>query len=72
MIEKAIEKINAEMQKDPSDRYMEIVGHSVPVLWQCPIYPWLSASNAAMVQDYVRKRYWALPHGPGDKFVSKN
>ena len=29
MIDKAIEKINAEMQKDPSDRYMEIVGHYI-------------------------------------------
>lgn len=29
MIEKAIEKINAEMQKDPSDRYMEIIGHYI-------------------------------------------
>lgn len=27
MIDKAIEKINAEMQKDPSDRYLEILGH---------------------------------------------
>lgn len=29
MIDKAIKKINAEMQKDPSDRYMEIVGHYI-------------------------------------------
>lgn len=29
MIDKAIEKINAEMQKDPSNRYMEIIGHYV-------------------------------------------
>lgn len=29
MIEKAIEKINAEMQKDPSNRYMEIIGHYI-------------------------------------------
>lgn len=29
MIDRAIEKINAEMQKDPSDRYMEIVGHYI-------------------------------------------
>lgn len=29
MIDKAIEKINAEIQKDPSDRYMEIVGHYI-------------------------------------------
>lgn len=29
MIDKAIEKINAEMQKDPANRYMEIIGHYV-------------------------------------------
>ena len=29
MIDQAIEKINAEMQKDPSNRYMEIIGHYV-------------------------------------------
>lgn len=29
MIDRAIEKINAEMQKDPSSRYMEIIGHYV-------------------------------------------
>ena len=29
MTDKAIEKINAEMQKDPADQYMEIVGHYV-------------------------------------------
>lgn len=29
MIDKAIEKINAEMQKAPSDRYLEILGHYV-------------------------------------------
>lgn len=29
MIDRAIEKINAEMQKDPSNRYMEIIGHYV-------------------------------------------
>ena len=27
MIDKAIAKINAEMQKDPSDHYLEILGH---------------------------------------------
>lgn len=27
MIDKAIERINAEMQKDPADRYLEILGH---------------------------------------------
>lgn len=29
MIDQAIEKINAEMQKDPTNRYMEIIGHYV-------------------------------------------
>lgn len=29
MIDKAIAKINAEMQKDPSDRYLEILGHYI-------------------------------------------
>ena len=29
MIDRAIEKINAEMQKNPSDPYTEIVGHYV-------------------------------------------
>ena len=29
MTDRAIEKINAEMQKDPSNRYMEIIGHYV-------------------------------------------
>lgn len=29
MIDKAIAKINAEMQKDPSNRYMEILGHYI-------------------------------------------
>lgn len=29
MIDKAIEKINAEMQKDPANRYMEIIGHYI-------------------------------------------
>lgn len=29
MIDKAIEKINAEMQKNPSDPYTEIIGHYV-------------------------------------------
>lgn len=29
MIDKAIEKINAAMQKDPDNRYMEIVGHYI-------------------------------------------
>lgn len=29
MIEKAIEKINAEMQKDPSNHYVEIIGHYI-------------------------------------------
>lgn len=29
MIDQAIEKINAEMQKDPSNRFMEIVGHYI-------------------------------------------
>lgn len=29
MIEKAIEKINAEMQKNPDDQYTEIIGHYV-------------------------------------------
>lgn len=29
MIDQAIEKINAEMQKDPDDPYMEIIGHYV-------------------------------------------
>lgn len=29
MIDKAIEKINAEMQKDTANRYMEILGHYV-------------------------------------------
>ncbi len=28
-IEKAIEKINAEMQKDPDDSYIEIIGHYI-------------------------------------------
>ncbi|MCI2105426.1 MAG: Cas9 inhibitor AcrIIA9 family protein [Intestinimonas sp.] len=28
-IEKAIEKINAEMQKDPDNTYLEIIGHYV-------------------------------------------
>lgn len=27
MIDQAIAKINAEMQKEPSDRYLEIIGH---------------------------------------------
>lgn len=27
MTDKAIAKINAEMQKDPADRYLEILGH---------------------------------------------
>jgi len=27
IIEKAIEKINAEMQKKPDDKYLEIIGH---------------------------------------------
>lgn len=29
MVDTAIEKINAEMQKNPADRYTEIVGHYV-------------------------------------------
>lgn len=29
MIDKAIEKINSEVQKDPSDRYLEILGHYI-------------------------------------------
>lgn len=29
MIEKAIEKINAEMQKDPNNKYLEIIGHYI-------------------------------------------
>lgn len=29
MIDKAIETINAEMQKDPADRYLEILGHYI-------------------------------------------
>lgn len=29
MIDQAIEKINAEMQKDPANRYMEIIGHYI-------------------------------------------
>lgn len=29
MIDKAIEKLNAEMQKDAGDRYLEIIGHYV-------------------------------------------
>lgn len=29
MIDQAIEKINAEMQKNPSDPYVEIIGHYV-------------------------------------------
>lgn len=29
MIDQAIEKINAEMQKDPGNRYMEIIGHYI-------------------------------------------
>jgi hypothetical protein len=29
MIEKAIEKINTEMQKDPNNKYLEIIGHYI-------------------------------------------
>lgn len=29
MIDQAVEKINAEMQKDPANRYMEILGHYI-------------------------------------------
>lgn len=29
MIDKAIQKINSEMQKDPTDQYTEIIGHYI-------------------------------------------